>query len=77
MTTSLARAGDVHLPVLIQHGGADVLTSPLGSRDYIERIDSVDKTLKLYPDLYHEIFNEPEKDTVLEDLTSWLEVHLA
>ena len=27
--------------------------------------------------LYHEVFNEPEKDLVLGDLTDWLKAHLA
>ncbi len=27
---------------------------------------------KTYPELYHEIFNEPEKDQVLSDLIAWL-----
>lgn len=76
MTATLEQAGDVRLPLLILHGEADILTSPAGSRDYFDRIASADKTLKLYPGLYHEVYNEPEKDDVLDDLTSWLEAHL-
>jgi alpha-beta hydrolase superfamily lysophospholipase len=30
-----------------------------------------------YPGLYHEIYNEPEKDTVIGDLARWLEAHPA
>ena len=33
---------------------------------------SADKTLKIYDGLYHEIFNEPEQATVLDDLVAWL-----
>jgi len=76
MTVTLARARDVRLPILILHGEADVLTSPGGSRDYFDHLASVDKTLKIYPGLYHEIFNEPEKDDVIKDVTNWLEAHL-
>ena len=32
--------------------------------------------LKVYPGLFHEVFNEPEKDRVLDDVTSWIETHL-
>jgi len=39
-------------------------------------VSSDDKTLVLYPGLYHEIFNEPEKDRVLADMVVWLEQHL-
>jgi alpha-beta hydrolase superfamily lysophospholipase len=41
-----------------------------------EAISSNDKSLKTYPGLYHEIFNEPEQETVLEDMSNWLEAHL-
>jgi lysophospholipase len=30
----------------------------------------------MYDGLWHEIFNEPERDHVLNDLTSWLRSHL-
>ena len=32
--------------------------------------------LKVYPELYHEVFNEPERATVLDDVTSWIEARL-
>jgi alpha-beta hydrolase superfamily lysophospholipase len=28
--------------------------------------------LKVYPGLYHEVFNEPERDQVLDDVVSWI-----
>ena len=76
MRTTLAGAADVKLPLLIMHGEADVLTSPEGSRKFHAHAASSDKTLKLYPELYHEIFNEPERDAVLADMTDWLETRL-
>jgi acylglycerol lipase len=29
-------------------------------------------TLKVYPGLYHEVFNEPERHQVLDDVVSWI-----
>jgi alpha-beta hydrolase superfamily lysophospholipase len=26
----------------------------------------------VYPGLYHEVFNEPERDQVLDDVVSWI-----
>jgi alpha-beta hydrolase superfamily lysophospholipase len=40
-----------------------------------ERAGSADKTLKMYDGLWHEIFNEPERDAVIADLLAWLEAH--
>ena len=33
-------------------------------------------TKKSYPDLYHEVFNEPEQNLVLDDVTAWIESKL-
>ena len=31
----------------------------------------------MYDGLYHEVFNEPEQELVLGELTDWLKAHLA
>lgn len=66
---------EIEVPLLVLHGTEDRLTSPEGSKELIERARSRDKTLKLYDGLYHEVFNEPEKETVLQDLADWLDAH--
>jgi alpha-beta hydrolase superfamily lysophospholipase len=58
------------------HGEADVMTAPAGSQDFSTGVGSADVTLNLYPGLYHEIFNEPERLQVLGDLEQWLQQHL-
>ncbi len=63
---------DIYLPMLLLHGSCDGLTDPQGSVFLHENISATDKKLILYPELYHEIFNEPEKDTVLSDVVAWL-----
>ncbi len=76
MATVRVRAGDITLPVLLLHGEADSLTAPEGSRFLNDNVSSADRTLKLYPGLYHEIFNEPERDSVIGDVTIWIAKHL-
>lgn len=63
-------------PVLLLHGCKDELVSEKDSRDLFGDISSEDKTLKIYAFLFHEIFNEPSKDEVIEDAISWLEKRL-
>jgi alpha-beta hydrolase superfamily lysophospholipase len=70
-------AGKITLPLLMLHGGEDSLASPEGSSFLNRNIGSKIKQLKIYPDLYHEIFNEPEKDIVLSDMTDWLNQHIS
>lgn len=68
-----ARIPELTLPLLVLHGGADRTTPPSGSQYLYEHAASADKTLKIYPGLYHEIHNEPEKDIVLADILGWIE----
>ena len=68
-------APSMKVPVLIQHGDADALVPIAGMRKVAARIGSADKTVIEYPGLFHEIYNEPEKDAVIGDLLGWLENH--
>ncbi|MEM8561931.1 MAG: lysophospholipase [Pseudomonadota bacterium] len=72
-----SQAPQISIPILIMHGEADLLTAPDGSRELYSAVTSKDKTLKMYPQLYHEIFNEPERMDVLFDLKHWLDERLA
>jgi len=59
-------------PFLVIHGTADTLANPEWSQRLYERAASNDKTIRIYEGLYHETFNEPEQDEVLQDLGDWL-----
>lgn len=62
----------ITLPTLILYGTADGLCTPAGSEVLAERIGASDLTVKAYDGLFHEILNEPERETVLADIVSWL-----
>ena len=70
------RASDITAPLLVVHGDADSLIPVQGSRRLVECVGSTDVHLKVYPGLYHEVFNEPERDLVLDDVTAWIEAKL-
>ena len=70
------RAGALTAPLLVVHGEQDKLVPAAGSRHLVECVGSTDVHLKVYPELYHEVFNEPERDVVLDDVASWIEVRL-
>ncbi|MFE3545694.1 alpha/beta hydrolase [Nocardia sp. NPDC059177] len=64
-------------PLLVLHGTADVIAAP-SSADVLEQgAGSTDLTVLRYPGLFHEVFNEPERDEVLGDVTNWLTAHAA
>ena len=66
-----ANAEKITLPMLLLHGGEDAMAAAEGSRFLYSRISSTDKTLKIYPGLYNEIFNEPEQEQVFADVLAW------
>jgi acylglycerol lipase len=71
-----AEAATLTLPLLVLQGSADRLVDPAGADQFYRAARSADKTLKVYPGLYHEIYNEPERAQVLHDVEVWLEAHL-
>jgi alpha-beta hydrolase superfamily lysophospholipase len=66
------RAPALTAPLLVVHGDADRLIPVDGSRRLVECVGSTDVELKVYPGLYHEVFNEPERAQVLGDVVSWI-----
>lgn len=75
MATLPDRLPSLTMPTLALHGGADTLANPEGTRMVGRLAGGDDVTVKIYDGLYHEIFNEPEQDAVLHDVTTWLEAH--
>ena len=76
MHDATERAGEITLPILILQAGSDRLVDPEATVRFCERVASADKKLRVYPALFHEIFNEIERDQVLADLEAWLEPRL-
>ncbi|HET6260074.1 MAG TPA: alpha/beta hydrolase, partial [Pseudonocardia sp.] len=53
----------------------DELTDPAGSRLLESTSGSPDQTVIWYEGLWHEIYNEPEREGPLSDLREWLAAH--
>ncbi|KAK8928972.1 hypothetical protein KSP39_PZI017360 [Platanthera zijinensis] len=65
----------VTLPFYVLHGEADTVTDPEVSRALYERASSKDKTMKLYPGMWHALTTgEPDGniDAVYADIVAWL-----
>ena len=70
------RAPSLTAPLLVVHGSDDRLIAADGSRQLVAAVGSSDVELKIYPGLYHEVFNEPEQEQVLDDVVSWINARL-
>ena len=66
------RLSAMRTPLLLLHGSDDRLCPPDGSRMVHSLATSPDKTLNIYDGLYHEVFNEPEREQVVGDLVDWI-----
>ncbi len=62
----------VTIPLLLLHGTDDVIADPSTSRYVHDTIGSQDRTLKLYDGLWHQVFNEPQRESVYSDVNRWL-----
>ncbi len=70
------RLPEITTPLLIMYGSADRLSNPAGCQLLYDSVKSPDKTLRKYEGLYHEIYNEPEKQKVYADIEEWLSHHV-
>ena len=68
----LERAADFQLPVLLMHAEEDRLSDRTATEEFYAAVGSSDKTLRIWPGLFHEVHNEPEKAQVLEEMIEWI-----
>ncbi len=73
MDRTRTKVDRISVPTLVIHGGEDTLVPtdaslPLAGLPGVERV--------VYPDLRHEMHNEPEAPEVLTDVSRWLETML-
>ncbi|KAG2723513.1 hypothetical protein I3843_02G151500 [Carya illinoinensis] len=68
------RFEEVQMPLLIVHGGEDVVCDPACAEELFKRAASTDKTLKMYPGMWHQLVGEPEENVelVFGDMLEWL-----
>lgn len=66
----------VTIPFFVLHGEADTVTDPNVSRALYELASSVDKTIKLYPGMWHGLTageTDSNIEVVFKDITDWLD----
>lgn len=63
-----SRAHLLKKPIFIQAGGEDRVTCTGSTKKLFEKLSTPQKELKIYPDSYHEIFNDINRQEVVDDL---------
>ncbi len=68
------------LPLLLQVGSDDTLGGGRSverlARAYRQRAGLRDVTVRIYEGARHEVFNETNRDEVIADLVSWIDIHV-
>jgi alpha-beta hydrolase superfamily lysophospholipase len=72
---TLRRASKLNIPMLVQVGMEDRIINPESIIEFYENLTQKDRKLLRYPDLYHEVYNEPEREKVFTELCSWIDQH--
>lgn len=66
-------AARLSVPALIMQSGDDRLVDPAVTRDWAARAPADLVEYVEWPGLYHEMFNEPEREQVFQRMEGWLE----
>ncbi|XP_057517555.1 caffeoylshikimate esterase-like [Amaranthus tricolor] len=68
------RFEEVDIPLMIVHGSDDVVCDPACVEELYQRATSKDKTLKIYPGMWHQLVGEPQENVelVFGDILDWL-----
>lgn len=68
----------INLPILIQHGNDDNITSFKASKEFAIKANSINKKInyKEWDGLYHELHNELNNDEVFEYILNWIDQKL-
>jgi alpha-beta hydrolase superfamily lysophospholipase len=62
-------------PILMLHGSDDKIVPEAYSKRLFELLPQQDKTYKVYHGMWHEILNETDSESVMNDIVDWLEEH--
>jgi len=66
-------ASRIEIPTLVMHGGADTIVPPQ-STAILGEVPGVER--RLYPQLRHEILNEPEGPEIVAEIVAWVSARL-
>ncbi|KAL2244610.1 caffeoylshikimate esterase-like [Sesamum indicum] len=67
---------EVEAPMLVLHGGEDMICDPDGAKHLYESASSKDKSLKIFPGMWHQLIGEPNEsaEKIFDTILSWIEV---
>ncbi|SMF63258.1 alpha/beta hydrolase [Pseudobacteriovorax antillogorgiicola] len=71
---SYHKADTIHYPLMVQVAGEDKIIKPKSIESFYDRLKP-GNMLHKYNDMYHEIYNEPDRDKAFAHLQQWISSH--
>ncbi len=71
----LERAGEIERPCLFLVAGTDELADPASSEEVFDRLGAKHREMDVFPNLRHELLNEPSWSDHIERIADWLTRH--
>lgn len=73
MESMPAAASRITLPSLVLAAGCDIFVKPHQVQKWFEQLASPSKEFRLYPEAFHVLWNDWDREQVLEDVAGWLD----
>jgi len=73
MDAAVARAPDLDLPTLVLFGERDEIIPPEVISRFVERLDPADCAAIVYPEGWHLLLRDRQRERVWNDIVAWLE----
>lgn len=77
MRLAVEQSDRVRVPLLVLLAGQDHLVDTRRALTFARSLRQTDVTVRVYPDFYHELFLEIEREIVYQDMRAWLMRRLA
>ena len=69
-------AEKIKVPCLILQAGNDQVCDSKASAQFVQAAKQASATFRVFDGFYHEVFNEPERTQVIEELCQWIQQQL-
>lgn len=76
MVSSRESARHLQAPALVLAAGRDIFINVAQVESWFSGIAASDKTLHIYPEAYHVLWNDWDRAKVISDILLWLDAHL-
>ena len=65
-------ASRIKVPALLLHGTGDRVVDAKATKEFLDKMGSADKEVRLYDGLYHELLNETNRREIIEGIIDWI-----